>query len=564
VKIAILDGYVDEPSLLGVPPFISPYPRYLAGVAEELGRQWVYLTADEARASGIVRGTPTLPAPGAIEQARKKASSLQQCDMLVVTGGASVPGKYLRGLPLSPGEIAEAAAGFNGTKLLGGPLARFCQDELGELRPRFDHIARRDAESSLFDFLEKGRWSDRDRTLDEENRWAVKGAGIVAEHPDFPRPLIVELSLFRGCVRYIGGGCMFCTDILYGEPHFREPEAVAAEVAALSAAGAVNFRLGGASCIFSYMAEGVGKTEVPRPSPDSVAALLAQIRKAAPGLEVLHTDNANPAMIASHPSESWQILDSIVSHCTGGNVLSLGLESADLAVAAANNLNATPEQTLEAVRMINEAGRERSPTGLPYLLPGLNFVAGLEGETAGSYELDFDFLKSVAGEGLLLRRINIRQVLPLRRRFGKLRCRGEFHRFRDRVRREIDHPMLLRLLPFGNVLRAVHPEVAIGKLTFGRQAGTYPLLVAIPGIRAGEAATDVAVVDHGDRSVTGLPAPVRINRLPLSALSLVRGLGRKRAARLVTGRPFKDFGQMAAALDEPGVLEPYRGVLSFE
>ncbi len=564
VRIAILDGYVDEPSLLGVPPFISPYPRYLAGVAEELGHPWLYLTADEARATGIVRGTPTLPVPGAVERARTKAAALRRCDTLVVTGGASVPGKYLRGLPLSIHEIAEAAAGFNGTKLLGGPLARFCHSEIAGLKQLFDHIARLDAEASLFDLLETGRWGDRDRTVDEENRWAVKGAGIVAGHPDFPRPLMVELSLFRGCVRYTGGGCMFCTDVLYGEPHFRKPDAVAAEVAALSAAGAVNFRLGGASCIFSYMAEGVGRTEVPRPSPDSVASLLAQIRKAAPELEVLHTDNANPAIIASHMEGSREILNTIVRHCTGGNVLSLGLESADSAVAAANNLNATPEQTLEAVRMINEAGRERSPTGLPYLLPGLNFVAGLEGETAGSYRQSLDFLRRVAGEGLLLRRINIRQVLPLRHRYGRLRCRGEFLRFKARVRREIDHPMLLRLVPPGTVLRAVHPEVAIGKLTFGRQAGTYPLLVAIPGIRAGEAAIDVAVVDHGDRSVTGLPAPVMINRLPLSALSLIRGLGTKRAARLVLARPFRNFGETASALDEPGVLEQYRAVLCFE
>ena len=31
LKIALLDGYVDEPTCLGVPPYISPYPRYIAG-----------------------------------------------------------------------------------------------------------------------------------------------------------------------------------------------------------------------------------------------------------------------------------------------------------------------------------------------------------------------------------------------------------------------------------------------------------------------------------------------------------------------------------------------------
>jgi radical SAM superfamily enzyme with C-terminal helix-hairpin-helix motif len=74
VRIAILDGYCDEPSLLGVPPYISPYPRLLAGAVEEAGHGWHYITADEARAAGIVPGQATLPAPGARERVREKAA----------------------------------------------------------------------------------------------------------------------------------------------------------------------------------------------------------------------------------------------------------------------------------------------------------------------------------------------------------------------------------------------------------------------------------------------------------------------------------------------------------
>ncbi len=35
MKVVILDGYVDEPSNFGVPPYISPYPRYVAGAVRE-------------------------------------------------------------------------------------------------------------------------------------------------------------------------------------------------------------------------------------------------------------------------------------------------------------------------------------------------------------------------------------------------------------------------------------------------------------------------------------------------------------------------------------------------
>ena len=564
MRIAILDGYVDEPSCLGVPPYISPYPRLLAGAIEDAGHSWVYLTADEARAAGIVRGAATLPAPGAFERARKKAALFRECGILAITGGASVPGKYLRGMPLSPKEVAEVATAFRGDVLLGGPLARFGSAEMENYRGIFAHVACRDAEPSLHDFLKNGKWADRDRTMDEEERWACLGAGLITEHPDHPRPLMVELSLYRGCVRHFTGGCSFCTDILYGEPVFREPSGVSSEVKALARRGAVSFRLGGASCILSYRAGGVGKTQTPRPNPEAIAALLSGIRAAAPQLEVLHADNANPAVMASHPEESERALKAITGLCTGGNVLSLGLESADPVVAEKNNLNSTTEQALEAIRMINRAGNMPSSTGLPVLLPGLNFVCGLEGETEATYTNNLEFLQRAASEGLMLRRINIRQVLPMRHRFGPLKYRGAFLRFKEAVRKQIDHPMLVKLVPVGSVLRDVFPEVQTGKLTFCRQAGTYPLLVAVPGLEPGGPAADVAVIGHGDRSVTGIPYPIRLNRLSLYALSLLPGIGRKRAARLAVKRPFKNIVEAAAALDEPTLLEPLKEVLSFD
>ena len=45
----ILDGYVDEPACLGVPPYISPYIRTVAGVLVEHGYSVRYLTIDQLR-----------------------------------------------------------------------------------------------------------------------------------------------------------------------------------------------------------------------------------------------------------------------------------------------------------------------------------------------------------------------------------------------------------------------------------------------------------------------------------------------------------------------------------
>ena len=52
MKALIIDGYVDEPACLGVPPYLSPYPRYIAGALRERGlseNNIHYLTIDTLR-----------------------------------------------------------------------------------------------------------------------------------------------------------------------------------------------------------------------------------------------------------------------------------------------------------------------------------------------------------------------------------------------------------------------------------------------------------------------------------------------------------------------------------
>ena len=48
-ETVIIDGYVDEPACLGVPPYISPYIRTVAGVLKEHGLSPEYITIDQLR-----------------------------------------------------------------------------------------------------------------------------------------------------------------------------------------------------------------------------------------------------------------------------------------------------------------------------------------------------------------------------------------------------------------------------------------------------------------------------------------------------------------------------------
>src|SRR2546422_967564 len=448
MKVVILDGYVDEPSNFGVPPYISPYPRYLAGAVRDAGHDWEYATIDQVRAGRPIRG-----------------------DILAIISGPIVPGKYLRGLPISEREIVRHASIFQGETVLGGPLARFRYFDESLSEP-FDWVALRDYDACLHDRLAGGEWKDRDRTDGEWDRWALLGADVIRCHPDFPNPLIVELDTSKGCVRYVNKGCSFCVE----------------------------------------------------------------------------------------PMEAMRLL---VRYATSGTLLSFGLETADPAVTEANNLNIDADGCLEAVRMVNAVGRERGENGMPRLLPGLNFVAGLEGETSKTFDLNLAFLKQLLEEDLWVRRVNIRQVRPVRREFEPTGLYREFRRFKEAVRTLIDHEMLQRVIPEGTVLRSVFLEIQDGHVTYGRQIGTYPILVGLPYDMALNRFVDVRVTSHGQRSLTAIEYPLDVNRAPLAAICALPGIGEKRAARIVRARPFDSWPAFAASLDDPAVAQrvaPFLGL----
>ncbi len=531
MKVLILDGFVDEPSNFGVPPFLSPYPRYAAGAVRDAGHEWEYVTIEQARAGHPLRG-----------------------DVLAVISGPIVPGKYLRGMPISEKELLHHAAHWDGAKVLGGPLARFrYYDE--NLIDAFDFIAIRDLDTALHDFLATGEWKNRDRTMEEWDRWALLGAGVIKAHPDYPDPLILELDTSKGCVRYLNGGCSFCIEPMYGVPRFRPVESVVAEVRRLAELGAVNFRLGGQADFFSYMAHGVGESLTPRINVAAIRQLLAGIREAAPNLKVLHTDNGDPAMMIAHPEEAMEGLRLLREFATSGTILSFGLETADPAVTEANNLNIDADGCLAAIRMVNEVGRERGPNGMPWVLPGLNFVTGLDGETPKTFERNVAFLKLLLAEDLWVRRVNIRQVRPVRREFVPLEHHHLFRRFKETVRTEIDHEMLRRVVPEGTVLRDVYMELAEGHHTFGRQVATYGLLVGVPYDVPLDRFVDLKVTGHGQRSLTAVEYPFDVNRAPMRAIASLPGIGDKRAARIVRARPFASHAELAASLDDPNVAD---------
>ena len=529
----ILDGYVDEPACLGVPPYISPYVRTVAGALIARGYRVQYLTIDQLRKN-----------PNYINK-------LDQVNLLVMIAGVTVPGKYLGGTPATFNEIEQVGHMLRGPKkLIGGPIGFGYAAEGGQKAIRkvisgFDTLLSGEPAIALDNYLggnEPAGALDYART----DPWSVVGSGIIEQHPDYPY-VMCELETARGCSHGSSGGCSFCTEPFYGTPKYRSIDSIADEVASLYAHGARHFRVGRQPDILAY---GAGAGEFPAPRPDLIETLFASIRTAAPALKTLHIDNTNPATIAKHEEESREALRAIIRHHTPGDVAAFGMETADPAVIAANNLKAQSDEVFRAIRIVNEEGGMRRDN-VPELLPGLNFVCGLSGETEKTYELNEQFLAFVRDAGLSVRRVNIRQVMPFEgtpaytsNTLGKYDHR--FRRFKEFVRHKIDLPMLQRVYPIGTVLYDVRIEVC-GDLSFGRQMGSYPILVGIPVQIAERSTIDAVVVDWGMRSVTALPVPIEINTLPATAIKWLPGVGKKKVAAVLVKRPF-------------GTLDEYRRI----
>ena len=200
-----------------------------------------------------------------------------------------------------------------------------------------------------------------------------------------------ELETARGCHHGATGGCSFCTEPFYGSPKYRSIEGIAQEVAACTVTGRGISGLGG-SRISAY---GAGTGEYPAPRPDLIGNLFGSIRAAAPELKTLHIDNTNPATIAKHEEESREALREIIRYHTPGDVAAFGMETADPTVVLENNLKAGTEEVLRAIRIVNEEGGMRRDN-VPELLPGLNFVCGLAGETEKTYDLTNNSLSGSA------------------------------------------------------------------------------------------------------------------------------------------------------------------------
>jgi len=448
----ILDCYTDEPAGLGVPPYLGTYPRYLAGV---LGESVCYITIDDLR-------RPFKPSLKTDITTYNKTNNdiqkvVQNTEELIVVAGVHTPGKYLSAVPATLKEIVGVVKQFRCRKVLTGPAGSVHGSRLegGKLAENVS--------LDVFDVVDENYLGINNYKKVKD--YAIKGAYLAKLHPSFPN-LVAEIETARGCPR--SKGCSFCTEPFKGLEK-RDVHDVVSEVVALGDVGVRHFRLGKQS---DFFARSAGEIEF----------MLKGIRDKVNPI-TLHIDNVDPVSV---DEEKVKL---VVKYCSDGNVAAFGVESFDEEVIKQNNLNSDPEKTMDAIRILNKFGSEKGPNGLPKFLPGINILFGLAGESKKSHVADMFWLRKILDENLLLRRINIRQVVafpgtPLfegcKNKFIKKNKRF-YWKWRNDIRQNIDFPLLKRLCPEGTILKNVMTEIYDGNTTFCRQLGTYPLIVGVKG-----------------------------------------------------------------------------------
>jgi len=505
MTITILDCYTDEAAGLGVPPYLGTYPRYIAGFLEKngkgkLGEDIFYITIDDLRLFKKHGGIIKVPKPSEKTDIstynltihhRNMDEVLRSTDTLIVILGIHVPGKYLSATPGVLHEVIPMIQSLQCKKILTGPAVVGTQLFGGKFFEKADLKVFDEISTELFNFK-----------YDDVKDYALLGAKIIQQIPDIR---IIEIETGHGCDI---GKCSFCTEPLKNKIEFRNEKDILKEIKAFYDLGARYFRIGKQACFYTI---------------PNAAKLLKDIRESCPEIKVLHIDNVNPVKVLA--DKNHVITKAIVKYCTSGNIAALGIESFDPVVAKENCLNCSAEAAYQAIKIINELGAEvgdgkfgdgksgddKSGNGMPRFLPGINIIFGLKGESKNTHAENMKWLKKIYDDGLMVRRINIRQVAIFEGTPLYKDCKDKFLRknrrfywkWRNDIRQNIDYPMLKRVCPKGIVLKECYAEIYDGKTTFCRQFGTYPIIIGVKGRLELKKFYNIEITSHMLRSITG-------------------------------------------------------------
>jgi radical SAM superfamily enzyme with C-terminal helix-hairpin-helix motif len=484
----ILDCYTVEPSGLGVPPYLSSYVRqaWSALTAGCPDRDVRYVSIDDVRwelNSGSPLTSPPLSDPMTYSATQNRGNAiklLRDATTVIVVAGDAVPSVHLHAHNGSLDEIIRILACVRGRRVLLGPMAHHLFDALHTHTITSSAIGLGSRAGASYEQLR----ADRDSFTD-----------LIGQLGWTP---VAEIELYRGCTRR--RFCSFCNEpVKSASVVFRDLEDILDEVRQLYAAGVRNFRLGQQTCFFSAWNRDVAQIE----------RLLAGIREACPALQILHIDNADPLAVASPAGARIAAL--IVKYCSEGNCAPMGMESFDPVVIEANALTCTPQILRRAIDNINAVGNQRGPAGLPALLPGINIIYGLPGETHRTHLANLRGLDDLMTAGVLCHRTNVRQAraypgtpLAAMNQQAPPPSLEHFTTWKADIDNIWDQPMKQRVYPVGLRLGGLHAFFVTSRGTWFRRLGSYPIqVVERDTVVPHYTPADLTVTEHAPRFIYG-------------------------------------------------------------
>ena len=230
-KHVILDCYTDEPSGLGVPPYVGTYPRYIYGkLKSDENTQVFYLTIDDLR---LLKKYDSAE-PQLNEKQKTKIDIynltknsintnqiLEEADTIAVILGVHTPGKYLTAIPGTLREVEPMIANYNAVKILTGPAASVHGTQLEG--GRFSEAPNQD----IWAHIDKNYYNVE--TFNEIDKYAKLGAEVLSQMNNVENK-IVELETGQGCYRDVG--CSYCVEAQKPQS-FRDQKPIIEEVKAL-------------------------------------------------------------------------------------------------------------------------------------------------------------------------------------------------------------------------------------------------------------------------------------------------------------------------------------------
>ena len=475
----ILDCYTDEPSGLGVPPYLGVHVRYVTGSLSLLDRQYWYVTIDDLRYNqGTEREIINEKSPTTNIRIRSKSRNydkaieiLSNTDTLFIVMGSFVKYEYLSIVPSNFSELMKLLKSYNCKKILfyalGGRM--FSSESVQKFIPHdlFNDVVFGNTYDYLL-FHKKDSFQPNYKVLSEVTK---NSFDIVSQ---CFHPCIIEIETGSGCARR--PGCSFCIESIRKLPlEFREIDDILEEIKGFYNKGIRHFRLGRQPNFYGYMYSNEKK----------IKQLLYSVRESCPEMKMLHIDNVDATSVVT--PNGRKITEHIVNYCTSGNIAPFGIESFDPDVRAVNNLNGTIDQILDAISILNEYGKERGPDGLPKFLPGINLIYNLPGQSKDTLKHNIEKLEYILAQGYLARRLFIRMctspygILFDEKNFQRNKLDNGIEHWRNLVSENFEKPMLKRVFPMNLIVNDFRAEIWKNGSTLCRQLATCSVRILIPG-----------------------------------------------------------------------------------